>query len=254
MKIKAIFLSACILGSLVGPSLLVDQVNAATTMDQEVNYDDLYVKSDVTIHSNLGPQIVRDQEGPVRQILTIKVPEKQGYTPDKKTVKALVTQSGIICAEFVTYTKDVESTLTSPDLSSESFKGFVATKSKNVNLYAFNPETDQPKLGNRMLGPFTDWKSDGLKEYDNESYYRVSTNEWVKASETYRYEYKSGVLTGRRAQTPIYTSSDIGIPNAFLPGGTDWAYDRIAFLNDKDGAYYRISTDQCVNEYHITPK
>ncbi|WP_125770586.1 hypothetical protein [Companilactobacillus furfuricola] len=254
MKFKGIFLSACVLGSLVGSALSIDQANAASTMDQEVNYDDLYIKQDVTIHTNLGPQIVRDQEGPVRQILTIKVPEKNGYTPDRKTVNALVTQSGIICAEFVTYKRNAESTLTNPELSSEGFKGFVATKNSNVNLYAFNPESNQPKLGNRMLAPFTDWKSDGLKEYQNESYYRVSTNEWVKASDTYRYENKSGVLTGRRIQTPVYTSNDIAIPNTTLPGGSDWVYDRIAFLNNQDGAYYRISTNQFVNEYHVTLK
>ncbi|WP_125710255.1 hypothetical protein [Companilactobacillus zhongbaensis] len=252
MKTKGIFLSACVLGSLIAPSFNVGNVQAATVLDQEVNYDDLYVRNDVIIHTNLGPQIVRDQEGPVRQILTIKVPEKRGYTADKKTVKALVTQSGIICAEFVTYTKDVGAALVVPDLSSESFKGFVATKDKYAELYAFDPKTDQPTIGNRMLGQFTDWKSDGLKEYANESYYRVSTNEWVKASQVYRYENKTGVLTGRRAISPIVNNNTNQIAN--LPGGTDWAYDRIAFLNDQDGAYYRISGNQFVNEYFVTEK
>lgn len=62
--------------------------------------------ADVTIHSNLGDQVVKNVTGTYTKPLNITVPQKDGYTADKETVPATVNPDRTITTnETITYKK-----------------------------------------------------------------------------------------------------------------------------------------------------
>lgn len=246
---KVLLISTILFGGLLCSTSIANTGQAETIYDQEDSAP-LYIRHDVTIQSNLGPQIVKDQEGQVKQVITVKVPSKKGYTADRKTVKAIVTQNGIICAELVTYTKNPGTTLSTGDINEDDNRGYISTMDKVTDLYQFNGSKRSD--GNRGLKPMTDWRYDHVKIHQGETYYRVSTNEWAKSDQVYRYENETGVLTPRNATNEMIQSNTKKIENRVLAGGTDWAFDRIAYLGMNEGRYYRVSTNEFIKEYDVT--
>ncbi|KRK34606.1 KxYKxGKxW signal peptide domain-containing protein [Loigolactobacillus bifermentans] len=75
------------------------------TTDRTVVYTPNEVTADVTIPSNLGPQIVPGVTGKTGETVDVTVPAVAGYTPDQSTVPATVNPDGTITTtQQVTYT------------------------------------------------------------------------------------------------------------------------------------------------------
>jgi LPXTG-motif cell wall-anchored protein len=75
------------------------------TTDQTVVYTPNEVTANVTIPSNLGPQIVPGVTGKTGETVDVTVPAVAGYTPDQSTVPATVNPDGTITTtQQVTYT------------------------------------------------------------------------------------------------------------------------------------------------------
>ncbi|MFD1418277.1 BspA family leucine-rich repeat surface protein [Companilactobacillus keshanensis] len=108
-----------------------------------------------------------------------------------------------------------------------------------VQLYDF----DGKAIEGRMLGINTDWKNDQKMTLDGQTYYRVSTDEWVKDNDVYIY-------VGYLAKVRTYKENKVQLKNAHLDDArvldpsTDWKTDRYAILNGQN--YYRVSTNEFV--------
>ncbi len=244
----------------------------------KVNEDSQKVSADVEIESNLGKVTVKDVEGHVGDTVVVAVPELPGYKANKATVKAKVNKDGSITTdEKVEYTKisttdpapspapnpspspnpDPEpnpdpSPLPAPQFPvPEDFDGFLGTHKKNVPLYSINDGV--AKLGNRSLAAHSDWASDQKINIDGQTYYRVSTNEWCKISDVYRYESTNGVITTQDSGdfTSLVDSNNSAIKHRSLGKSTSWKYDRIAYLGDKEKPHYRVSTNEFILTSHI---
>lgn len=244
----------------------------------KVNEDSQKVSADVEIESNLGKVTVKDVEGHVGDTVVVAVPELPGYKANKATVKAKVNKDGsITTAEKVEYTKisttdptpspapnpnptpnpDPEpnpdpNPLPAPQLPvPEEFDGFLGTHKKNAPLYSINDGV--AKLSNRSLAAHSDWASDQKITIDGQTYYRVSTNEWCKISDVYRYESTSGVITTKNSSdfTSLVNSNNSAIKHRSLGKNTSWKYDRIAYLGDKEKPHYRVSTNEFILTSHI---
>ncbi|WP_125711539.1 BspA family leucine-rich repeat surface protein [Companilactobacillus kedongensis] len=108
-----------------------------------------------------------------------------------------------------------------------------------VQLYDF----DGNVIANRKLGVNTDWYNDQEMTLNGQKYYRVSTDEWVKANDVYVY-----VASLSRVRT--YQGGAVQMKNAHvnnargLAPASDWKTDRYAIFNGQK--YYRVSTNEFV--------
>lgn len=225
------------------------------TTDEKVTYTGDDVTSSVTIPSNLGDVVVPDVTGKVGDIVDVKVPTKAGYTADKDVVPVTVNPDKTITTdEKVTYNKkssgnDNTNTGTHNDskepLNIEKVNQTVSTYSDqpDVELYSLNNQT-MSVVSNRELGHGTDWKNDEKVMIGDTLYYRVATNEWVKASHV--YVYKTTVRTYVDSNKQLFKAEDNLVGNRELSAGSNWLSDRIAYLGDTGTKCYRVATNEFV--------
>ncbi|MQS76945.1 SLAP domain-containing protein [Companilactobacillus halodurans] len=120
-----------------------------------------------------------------------------------------------------------------------------------VRLVSTNPDDgivslyklDTTEITNRRLGTATDWYSDKDMSFAGDTYYRVATNEWVKASNVYVYENNKVVVQTKNNQQLVDSKGNV-VTNRSLIADSDWYSDRIAQINGKD--YYRVATNEFV--------
>ena len=79
--------------------------------------------------------------------------------------------------------------------------------------------------------------------FAGETYYRVATNEWVKASNVYVYQNKNQVIQTNNNQQLVDSKGNT-VTNRSLLANTAWYTDRIATINGK--SYYRVATNEFV--------
>ena len=115
----------------------------------------------------------------------------------------------------------------------------------NVTLYTL----EVSKVQNRSLKPATDWFSDKEMSFGGDTYYRVATNEWVKAASVYVYENRNIVIQ-TNADQQLVDSQGNNITSHELLANTAWRVDRIAYINGK--TYYRVATNQFVPTDAVT--
>lgn len=109
----------------------------------------------------------------------------------------------------------------------------------DVTLY----KLDTTAVQNRALHSATDWFSDEEMTFAGETYYRVATNEWVKAPSVYVYENKNLVIRTDSTQSLINSEGKV-VANRALNADSAWRTDRIAYINGK--TYYRVATNEFV--------
>ncbi|MQS76944.1 hypothetical protein FHL06_11385 [Lactobacillus halodurans] len=120
-----------------------------------------------------------------------------------------------------------------------------------VRLVSTNPDDgivslyklDTTEITNRRLGTATDWYSDKDMSFAGDTYYRVATNEWVKASNVYVYENNKVVVQTKNNQQLVDSKGNL-VTNRSLIADSDCYSDRIAQINGKD--YYRVATNEFV--------
>jgi len=231
------------------------------------------VTADVTIPSNLGDQIVTEITGKVGTTVDVPVPNITGYTADKTTVKANVYNNNtIVAAEKVTYTKidnpnsnhsnnhssnhhnhgSSNSNSNSNNNSTEYYDQDIATyyDKPAVPLYNIN-SNNTSNISNRELANGTSWFSDEKETSDNQVYYRVSTSEWVKASQVYPYwNLDQNILTNSDSNKRLYTAEGNLVYDRELAKDSAWHTDH--FIKIDNVKYYRVSTNEFVKASDVS--
>ncbi|WP_164505966.1 SLAP domain-containing protein [Companilactobacillus insicii] len=124
------------------------------------------------------------------------------------------------------------------------------TKDTHVRVYDNNYGDIVDAHGktlNRALKPSTDWYSDRIVEINGDKYYRVSTNEFVKADNVYDYDYDSPVITTNKV-TPVYDERG-NVTTTSLPADSSYKTDIYQVINGEN--YYRIATNEFVKASDI---
>lgn len=221
------------------------------------------ITADVTIKSNLGDLIVPNVTGPTGKQITVDVPQKDGYTSDKKTVTATVNAIGTITTdETVKYTKITKTSGGSHGSSSNNnnnqnnnnAKNKVTTETKkqtintyngkDIPIYTLDSENKMVLINNKALSNDSGWYSDQKLVVNNDIYYRVATNEYVKTTQAYPYESTKAVLRTTNSNKRIYTADGKLITNRELAADSDWYTDQIVQINGEK--YYRVATNEFV--------
>lgn len=207
----------------------------------------------------------------------VNVPEIDGYTPTVKTVSFKIPEySGEELnvvhdlpekseteSEVVDYVKNPDPV---PDPDPEpvdpvepekpsnnggSSSNYNPIKDTSLLVATFPTEefatlySDQgTKLNNVSLAGGTDWRVDKTKEYGSNKYYRVATNEWVKASDAYVYEDQSLIVKTGDSTQNLTNSQGNMVSNRALSSKSSWRIDRLAYINGV--TYYRVATNEFV--------
>lgn len=231
------------------------------------------VIGNVTIKTSQGEQTVKNvivYSEDINDEFDIKVPEIAGYTANKTTVKAkVVTTTGTdgkpsysieivnpTTDGYVTYTKDNDGGNNNSGGSTSKPKPDVTKVKRLVTTHADNPaatlyKKDGTVVSNRALASNSSWFSDQQMTKNGETYYRVASNEWVKASAVYPYEdYKLVIRTGSESYQRLTTSKGKDVSNRALAVNTAWKVDKLAHINGQD--YYRVATNEFVPVNEVT--
>lgn len=140
----------------------------------------------------------------------------------------------------------------------QSISGVATTHNENGFYFLYNDNNE--KVDNRALGKNSSWKVDGVRTINGVKQYRVSTHEWVNASDV-DFDENGEITEGMSVQkldTPKQINlgtkhSRYGLHNSklklsttrALAGGTSWIVDKVG--TDSNGAtYYGVSTDEFV--------
>lgn len=117
--------------------------------------------------------------------------------------------------------------------------GAVATFDKVTPLYS----TDGKKADGRSLGANSEWATDKKMTLNGEEYYRVSTSEWVKASDVYQYTPNSANVTTKSGNIAhLYDTNGKQLTSRSVAGDSSWYTDRYITVNGQK--YYRVSTTE----------
>ncbi|MFD1418802.1 BspA family leucine-rich repeat surface protein [Companilactobacillus keshanensis] len=256
-----------------------------TWVREGVQKIDTSVTASVIIESNLGSQTVENQTGNIGDTITVKVPQIDGYTSDKETVSAIVNANKTITTdEQVKYTADPStggsgstdtgnngntnnnnnntgdtdnngSTGTNPG-GSETNDSQIIAQDQTVATYADEPAAQLYDVsGNIIEGRFldtnTDWQSDQVLISNGTMYYRVSTDEWVRADDVYVYVSDNGTAKAYLDSDKALIDAHYNESSRTLAAGTDWLFDRYTEINGNK--YYRVSTNEFVKEDSVLP-
>lgn len=105
------------------------------------------------------------------------------------------------------------------------------------------------KLNNDVvLSPNSNWVTDQVKTIKGEDYYRVATNEYVKATSVYKYTPVSKVIKTAKV-TAVYNSKGQLIIDRALGKNTPWYTDKTAIIRGKK--MYRVATDEWVKASEV---
>ncbi|WP_334331876.1 SLAP domain-containing protein [Companilactobacillus sp. HBUAS59544] len=132
-----------------------------------------------------------------------------------------------------------QSTLTEDNLiTTHPYGGYVEIYDENGKL---NKDV--------VLSQNTDWATDQKKTIDGVDYYRVATNQYVKADSVYVYSPLTGVVTTSKV-TPVYNSKGQLVLDRALDKDAPWYSDRISKI--KGEKMYRVATDEWVKASDVT--
>jgi len=118
----------------------------------------------------------------------------------------------------------------------------VATTTKEVNLY----KKDGSLITDRVLGVDTGWFSDQEYTLNGIKYYRVSTDEFVKAEDVYVYVALDKNIIRVHDNLIGYLLNYRGdkVTDRALQASTDWITDRYTIINGEK--YYRVATNEFI--------
>jgi len=96
-----------------------------------------------------------------------------------------------------------------------------------------------------VLSSGSSWIIDQTREINGVEYYRVATNEYIKASDAYKYTPLQSVVTTKSGDVkPVYNSKGQLVIDLALDKSTPWYTDRSATI--KGEKMYRVATDEWV--------
>lgn len=115
---------------------------------------------------------------------------------------------------------------------------------------------EEDLIANKTLAPSSSWVTDRKTYFiKGEKYYRVATNEFVKATDVYVYSpVKMTVAAHSNSSKKVYDAKGQLVENYDLNANSNWKADSITYINgDK---YYRVATNKFVKAddvYVYTP-
>ncbi|WP_334333120.1 SLAP domain-containing protein [Companilactobacillus sp. HBUAS59544] len=122
----------------------------------------------------------------------------------------------------------------------QDFKGTVAT---NPGQYVTLYNTEGKAIAGRRLAGDSNWAADKTMVRDGVKYYRVATNEWVKASDVYEYTVSNAVVeTAAGNYKKLFDSKGNIVSNRGLAAGTKWMTDKVALIQGEK--MYRVATNE----------
>lgn len=135
---------------------------------------------------------------------------------------------------------------TTGDKDESEFKTVVSTHSNMSQIPLFD---SNGKKSNRSLSIASDWQVDRKKTIKGETYYRVSTNEWVKAEHVFEYTSINQVVTTKNKLSTLYDSRGKQPGSRNLAGNTSWQTDKSTMINGQK--FYRVSTTEWLSAADI---
>jgi len=128
----------------------------------------------------------------------------------------------------------------------KSYESVVNTKKSMTNLFDNMGKT----VANRALGSNSSWKVDQKMVIDGETYYRVATNEWVKASDIAEYTGINRTITTQSGNyKALFDVNGKQSSVRALAANTSWFTDRIATINGQK--MYRVATNEWIKASDI---
>jgi len=199
-----------------------------TKISTQINFIDR--KNNKTIYS----YAVQGKQG---QKINIKVPN--GYELDKGISDNLTLDKAKTSVNIYVVEKNSTN-------ESSKYSSVVLTKQSVTTLFDKNGN----KLNNRALGSNSSWRVNQKLTHNGVTYYRVATNEYVKATDVLEYEnVNSTVNTKTGSAKYLYDINGKRSEKRALAGNTAWFSDRSAIVNGEK--MYRVATNEWVKASDI---
>ncbi|GAQ01560.1 hypothetical protein NBRC111452_1372 [Companilactobacillus farciminis] len=180
--------------------------------------------------------------------VTIK-PEVPGYQVTPGTGIIVADKNGQPTIQIITEPKftKIPSTTTQPTVQKADLDISTYPDSSNIPIYQWNYD-NMTVLKSQQLAPQTDWFTDQTIVVSGIKYYRIATNEWVKASQVYPYrDLDTQIRTYDKTTKVLYESADQIVGNREIQPNSSWYSDQIAYFIDGE-KYYRIADDEFVKD------
>lgn len=183
------------------------------------------ISENIAVHPNLSQANLYDNNG---NILDTKLTSKATRHADqKKTINGITYYR--IAANAWVKASDVYIYYDQPT----HVRTYLDSYKRLVN-------SQEKKIKNRALHAGTDWYSDRYAYFNGDKYYRVSTNEWIKAEDVFEYDPIDEVITTTGNQVFNETGTNIG---EFVAGIT-LKTDKTAIINGTK--MYRVATNEWI--------
>lgn len=132
------------------------------------------------------------------------------------------------------------------DTTTDNIVATYPDKGRYVKIY----DADGNLNDSVVLSAGTSWIIDQTREINGEEYYRVATNEYIKASDAYKYVPLQQVVTTKSGNVkPVYNSKGQLVLDLALDYNTPWYTDRSATINGEK--MYRVATDKWVRSADV---
>lgn len=232
---------------------------ATGSSENEITYTwqkNISKPTDVTLKTTLGDKIIKNVTGPLDSDIEIDSPEVAGYTAAPAKVKVHIDENGVVTLPN-TGDYDVTYSLKKPSGGSshhsDSDKNTNSVEQLNQTVMTYHNQgniglytMDGQEITNRELYPGSDWFSNEVVTHNNVKYYRVATNELVKAEDALIYvDHADTIVTKDGAPKSLSNEHSQNVSDRKLMSNTAWKTDRYAFFNGTK--FYRVATNEWVN-------
>jgi len=174
-----------------------------------------------------------------KQDQKVKVQAPNGYELDKGISDNLTLDKAKTSVNIYVVEKNSTN-------ESSKYSSVVLTKQSVTTLFDKNGN----KLNNRALGSNSSWRVNQKLTHNGVTYYRVATNEYVKATDVLEYEnVNSTVNTKTGSAKYLYDINGKRSEKRALAGNTAWFSDRSAIINGEK--MYRVATNEWVKASDI---
>ena len=172
---------------------------------------------------------------------------------ESKIVLKAPTGYAFVNADDINYTidKDIPTSTVYVQKSDQTVDNIVSGYPHNGNIKIYD---GNGKLNDDVvLSEGSSWIIDKTVTINGAEYYRVATNEYVKASDVYKYTpLQTVAVTNGTNVTPVYNSKGQLIIDRALDVNTPWYTDRSATIRGKK--MYRVATDGWIKASDSTLK
>jgi len=234
-----------------------------TGVETFIPYMDV-IHGDLSVPTTMDDKPINNTEfknlfGQPGKTIQLKVPVLDGYHSNEDFIEATVNPDRTITtSDTIIYVKDKAAVNNGHHNSNgsnvnkvniQNNQQYVATLIGNGEVSLYNLNGNTFNLNNsRALAAGTDWYSDKYVTTKDMTYYRVSTNEWVKASDVYTYSPDSTIFDNGDKITYLVDSKNQLIKSRALNPRSSWLVDRVGYLGDYSNPIrtYRVATNEFV--------